>query len=119
MNFDKAKFKNYLSDFKSYIEFKDNRPLNASTGLGGNAFFMAQNQEGYKEAVYENARKALNIDTWSPNVYSLIVQNAKSAINKAQNLIFANQKSHFKNKNNDRTWYFCILITYDSYYCFR
>lgn len=102
MQFNRAKVEEYLTKFKFYIENRSNKPLNASNPLKSNPFFMSKDQEGYKEEVYEEARRGLDFNSWIlENLGSgEIISKAKIAINKAGNLVYPYQKSHFKNQNN-------------------
>ena len=105
MQFNEELLNQYLDKFKAYIEHKASNHWVSSTGLKTNDFFMSKKQEGYKDIVYQEAQKSLDLNSWENATLGngVIKERAKIAINKAQNLVFANQKTHFKNKCNENT----------------
>ena len=98
MQINLERFRKYLEGFKMYIETMSETAL---LDLQSNKFFMSQ--EGYKHSIYNKARSILGFENW--NITDIgtgnIASKANLAINASENLVFKQQRIHFKNKINE------------------
>ncbi len=98
MQINLERFRKYLDGFKMYVEMMSETAL---LDLQANKFFMSQ--EGYKHSIYNKAQSILDYKNWSTADIGTgsISSKVNLAINASENLVFKQQRIHFKNKIND------------------